>query len=104
MCVPTLLSLANTAAQLDGLASAVVIPCACATLAPPRIQQPPYIATMYVFDTLRIGVPKNSQQENSTSVPRKQKASFLHFAFDEPLCGNWSAVMREETRRTISRN
>jgi hypothetical protein len=87
MCVPTLLSLANTAAQLDWLASAVAIACACALLAPPRMHQPPYTATMYVFDSLRIGVHEESTTWNSTSVPRKQKASFLHFASDEPLTG-----------------
>jgi hypothetical protein len=85
--VPTLLSLANTAAQLDWLASAVVIPCARAILALPRMHQPPYTATMYVFDIPRIGVHEESTTWNSTSVPCTQKASFLHFASDEPLIG-----------------
>jgi hypothetical protein len=40
---------------------------------------------MYVFDIPRIGVPKNQPRLISTSVPCAQKASFLHFAFDEPF-------------------
>jgi hypothetical protein len=48
--------------------------------------------------------PEESRTSNSTSVPRTQKASFLHFASDEPPFGRSVAVMRGETRRTIPRN
>jgi hypothetical protein len=60
MCVPTVLSLANTAAQL-GLASALANICARATFALLKMDQPPYTRAMYVFDILRIGVPKNQK-------------------------------------------
>jgi hypothetical protein len=77
MCVPTLLSLANTAAQLDWLASAVVIPCACAILAPPKMHQPPYITAMYVFDISRIGVHEESTiREFNIRAPRAKGEVF----------------------------
>jgi hypothetical protein len=86
MRVPTVLSLARTAAQLGWLAAAAVIPCACARLAPAKMHQLPYTKEMYVFDIERIGIQKNRQSSNSTSVPCAQKARFLHLRLDEPLC------------------
>jgi hypothetical protein len=86
------LSLANTAAQLDEFAAAVVAPCARAKVASAKMHQPPHITAMYVFDAVRIGVLKNQKQRNSTSVPCTQKASFLHLRLDVP--GLLSALCR----------
>jgi hypothetical protein len=61
MRVPTVLSFANTAAQLGWFASVAVVPCARARLVPARMDEAPHIRAMYVFDIVRIGFPKNQQ-------------------------------------------